>query len=355
MTRNVLTKSIVSVSALLMLSPVAWAQTATTDTSRGFAIRYADGRISTRPLRPKGGMVTAVFPRIEGMETARQGRPLNGLDVSYVVEGDEVVVTVSLHYRSGPDRSAWKVATVRVTADHPIEVNELRGYGVEPITLSLVSIPSTYTFAPRGVSVSPYVDVKAAPMGPNAAAYRVTITNRAPFPLMWFRFEAHRGEGSPISGLPRGKRDFPLVMPNAEHTFELSSGTMGRSSGDDPAAWQPVDRLELTALMWQDGTVAGDQGTAAQHGAFARQRSDDIGAVLKILRGSRSIAAVREGVSRLQSSDVELQQMRNGLIEQLNRFAQHQLSSEGLDFNTWRSRTIADLERWLSRIVFPKL
>ena len=39
MTWNVLTKSIVSLSALLMLSPEVWAQTATTDTSRGFAIR----------------------------------------------------------------------------------------------------------------------------------------------------------------------------------------------------------------------------------------------------------------------------------------------------------------------------
>ena len=57
----------------------------------------------------------------------------------------------------------------------------------------------------------------------------------------------------------------------------------------------------------------------------------------------------------MQSSDVELQQVWNGLIEQLGRFAQHQLSSEGLDFATWRSRTIADLEQWRARIVFPKL
>ena len=56
---NLCVSSIVSVSALLMLSPAAWGKPATTDTSRGFAIRYADGRTTTRPLRPKGGIMTA--------------------------------------------------------------------------------------------------------------------------------------------------------------------------------------------------------------------------------------------------------------------------------------------------------
>jgi len=110
-------------------------------------------------------MMTAVFPRINGMDTAREGMSLNGLDVSHVVEGDEVVVTVSLLYRSGPNKNTLKVATVRLAAKRPVEVNELRRYGVEPIALSIVSIPSTYVFAPLGISVSAYVDVRATPVG----------------------------------------------------------------------------------------------------------------------------------------------------------------------------------------------
>jgi hypothetical protein len=134
MSWNVLTTSTVSILALLTLCPGARAQTVTTDTSRGFSIRYADGRITTRPLRPRGGMMTAIFPRIEGVETARDGLALNGLDVSHVVEGDELVVTVSLLYRTGANRTTVRVAAVRVVADRPVEVGELKQYGVEPIT-----------------------------------------------------------------------------------------------------------------------------------------------------------------------------------------------------------------------------
>ena len=158
---NLLTRSIGGVLVLLTLSPGARAQTATTDTSRGFSIRYADGRITTRPLRPRGGMMTAVFPRLD-METARDGLALSGLDVSHVVEGDELVVTVSLLYRTGTNRATVQVASVRVAADRPVEVGELRRYGVEPITLSIVSIPATYAFAPRGVSVSAYAHSAAS-------------------------------------------------------------------------------------------------------------------------------------------------------------------------------------------------
>ena len=356
MNRNVLTTSVVSVLALLTLSPGARAQSATTDTSRGFAIRYADGRITTRPLRPRGGMMTAIFPRIEGMETARDGKALNGLDVSHVVEGDELVVTVSLLYRTGADRGTVRVATVRVAADRPVEVGELEQYGVEPITLSIVSIPATHAFLPRGVSVSAYVDVQAAPVGPNAAAYRVTITNRAPFPLMWFRFEAHRSESSPISGVKRANRDLPLVLPNGEYTFELPSGTMGPSSGDDPGAWHPVDRVELTSLMWQDGTVEGDKQTAAQKAGWDRQRANYLRAVLTILRADRrSITALRDDISNPRPPDVEMEQVKAGLLEQLDRFARREFSSDGLDFQTWLRRTIAEQEQWLARIVSPKL
>jgi len=301
-------------------------------------------------------MMTAVFPRINGMDTAREGMSLNGLDVSHVVEGDEVVVTVSLLYRSGPNKNTLKVATVRLAAKRPVEVNELRRYGVEPIALSIVSIPSTYVFAPLGISVSAYVDVRATPVGPNATAYRVTITNRAPFPLMWFRFEAYRAEGSPISGRPRGKRDFPLIMPNGEYTFELPVGSVGQSSGDDPGEWQPLDRVEVTSLMWQDGVVEGDKDTARQQYAFDRQRSEHIRALVKILRANRrSVAALRDDMSRTRPPDVEMEQVRHGLMEQLDRFAHKQLSSDGLDFETWLGRTVIEQEQWLARIVFPKL
>lgn len=145
-------------------------------------------------------------------------------------------------------------------------------------------------------------------------------------------------------------------MPNAEHTFELPVGSTGQSSGADPAEWQPLDRIEVTSLMWQDGVVEGDPETARQQEAFDRQRADQIRAVLKILNeSSGSVTALREAISRTRPAGVELQQMRDGLLGQLDRFSRNQPSTDGLDFETWRGRTVRDLQQWLGRIIFPKL
>ena len=78
-------------------------------------------------------------------------------------------------------------------------------------------------------------------------------------------------------------------------------------------------------------------------------------ALLKILRGSdQSTATLREEIAGTSPPDLEREQVRDGFLKELGRFP-GQSSSAGLDFATWRSRTIADLEQWLARIVFPKL
>jgi hypothetical protein len=112
------------------------------DTSRGLSIQYADGRISTGPVRRTGGMWTSTFPTIAGADTSRNGVGLTTLDVKHVIEGPDVVATVSLYY-GGPGQNGVTVATVRLSRDQPVAVIELRTYGVEPITLSLVPIART--------------------------------------------------------------------------------------------------------------------------------------------------------------------------------------------------------------------
>jgi hypothetical protein len=124
-----------------------------------------------------------------------------------------------------------KVVTVRISPDDPVHVNELRTYGVEPITLSLTAIPATVAYAPEAVSVSGYVDVRAEALGPNVSAYRVVVTNRSPFALMWFQFKAYRSDRTAISGRPRGKRNLPLMLPNANYTFEIATTSVAGHRG----------------------------------------------------------------------------------------------------------------------------
>ena len=124
----------VIILSLAGYSPVAQQPAPASDSSRGLLITYADGRMHTKPLRPTGGIWTPNFPRVPGATPSYEGLPLSVLDIRHVVEGADVVVTVSLSY-GGANKNQVKVAVVRVKPGVAVEVNELRRHGVEPITL----------------------------------------------------------------------------------------------------------------------------------------------------------------------------------------------------------------------------
>jgi hypothetical protein len=323
-----------------------------TDTSRGLRIEYADGNVSTGPLHRTGGMWTPTFPTIAGAQTARAGVPLTTLDVKHVMDGTDVVVTVSLFY-GGPGRNGVEVANVRVTPSEPVKIDQLRAYGVEPIVLSLVPIAAAPAYAPDVASVSGQLGVRAEAVGPNVSAYRVTVTNRSSLPLMWLQFKAFRGgTGAAISGRPRGKRNAPLVMPNADYTFEITTSTGGLAAADASETWQPLDRIEVTSLMWQDGLVEGDPQSAREQRGVDALRVTQIKAFLAVLRDaySQPLAAIRERVAKGMTSDLETRRGRDAVLADLDELMRTRRSRDGQNLATWLTATIAEYEQWLARI-----
>ena len=344
-----------SLVLLLVLAAPASAQSSrqTTDTGRALSIQYADGKVFNAPLRPTGGMWTPSFPRIAGADTSRDGVRLTTLGVTYVVEGTDIIVTVTLGY-GGPDKNPVKVATVRVSPGTPVLVHELRAHGVEPMTLSLVSIPNTMAYVPEAVSASAQVDVRVEPVGPNVSAYRVVLSNRAPVPLLWVYFRGVGGEKT-LTGSRKGKRDRPLVAPNEEYVFEIAM-RISRASGDTPEGWQPIDRFAITSLIWQDGLVEGDPAAARRQATFETNRSAQLQALIALLRAAREqpLATLRAALALPTTFDEETQEARDAVLADLDSFERTSRSRDGRDFESWRAARIAEYEQWLSRIVIPK-
>jgi hypothetical protein len=339
-----------------LVSPVgAQPPSPRTDTTRALRITFADGRIVTSPLRSTGGMWTPEFPRIAGIETSRNGLPLTTLDVKHEMAGDDVVLTVSLSY-GGPGRHAITVGTARLSAEASVEVSGLRTYGVEPICVSVVPIAASTTYAPTAVSASAQLFVRAEPVGTNASAYRVLVTNDAAVPLMWLQYKAYRGDRLAILGRPRGKRNLPLVQPGSEYSFEITTSSGAAGSADGGEAWQPIDRIEVTSLMWQDGTVEGDPQAATEQRRVDQRKASQIVALLQILRDApaRTLASLRQQIARSVDSDLEARRARDAILADLDRFISAGTSPEAPEVRTWLARTAGDFEQWLARILPPK-
>ena len=89
---------VVSVAAIATSIGALSAETPQQPTaSRALLIHYADGRTIPSNFGPTPH-VTPLFPRVPGANTTKDGLPLNGLGVGFVIEGDEIVVTVALLY-----------------------------------------------------------------------------------------------------------------------------------------------------------------------------------------------------------------------------------------------------------------
>lgn len=327
---------------------------AKTDTTRGLSIAYANGRVATSPLRRTGGMWTPEFPRIAGAETTRNGLPLSTLDVKHVMDGEDVVLTVSLSY-GGPGRNTVTVDTVRLSAQAPMQIDALRRHGVEPIRVSLVAIPASASYAPSVTSASPRLFVRAEPVGSNASAYRVLLTNDAAVPLMWLQYKAYRGDRVAIVGWPKGRRSHPLVLPGADYAFEFTTSG-GAVDTPDGERWTPIDRIEIASLIWQDGTVEGDPQPAAMQRRFDQRRAAEIAAVLQILRRtppSASLTSLRQQIATGLDADLEARRARDGLLADLDAFIGRGTPPDAPDVRAWRARVTDDFAQWLARIGSP--
>ena len=324
-----------------------------TDTSRGLSIRYADGRTVTSPVRRSGGMWTPRFPKTPGVDTSRRGQPLATLDVKHAIDGPDVVVTVSLSY-GRPSQNLTRVATVRLSDEAPVPIDELRAYGVEPIVVSLVPIASATAYAPAAASVSAQVFVRAEAVGPNASAYRIVVSNDGSQPLMWFQFKAFRGEHVALVGRPRGRRNLPLLQPGEERAFEVATSTGGRpDSPDGPDEWRAIDRIEVTSVMWQDGVVEGDPGQAVEQRSVDRRRGEHLGRMLQSLRAPilDSVEDLRRQIEEHPAPDAETRQLRDSTLASLDAFLGSATPTDAPVFRAWLSRVAAEYAAWLARTV----
>ncbi len=162
---------------------------------------FADGRTTHHILKPEGtGGWTALFPRIAGADTDRNGLPLAALDFAIVMDGQNAAVSVTLIY-GRPHQHRIAVATVSVTPQGPTTVTQLTAFGVEPVAFSIVPIPSSSLEAPRVSSASASLDLRVELARADGPAFRVVVENQSTRAVRGFAIEGQRAGRKSFSDL----------------------------------------------------------------------------------------------------------------------------------------------------------
>lgn len=251
---------------------------------RALTVEYADGRKTVAAIGSTGRVSwTTLFPRIAGADTAREGLPLNALQFEEAHDGQSLVVTLALLYGS-PQQKRVPVTSVRVTGgEAPVRVDALESFGVRPVTLSIVMLPPAQLSIPSVTTPSSQLEVAVETVAGAAPAYHAVVGNHSDRTVMMLAFKAYRGNIIAASGRPRVSGKMPLIPSGGTYVLKLPATA---NSGAGPNAWLPLDRIEITSVLWSDGVVEGDPVPAADERVLDAGSAQQLTRMLAVLRAA---------------------------------------------------------------------
>ena len=368
------------VLASIVRVPLAHAQTMQDpNTIRVFSIEYADGRTVRAPVLEKTWNAwTPLFPRVSGADTTKDGLALAALEVGYVAEGRDLAVTVALRYGT-PHQKRIPVATLRLTEQRSARIEELTTFGVQPITLAIVSVPRPQLLIPAVTMPSSMLEAAADVDTRGAPRYRISITNHAQQGVMALAFQGYRGDTKGLSGKPHTPGHTPLIAPGETYTLVLTPTMNTRPTG--PAdLWNGMDRIVFTSVTWSDGIVEGSERPAAETKVVDAATAGQLTLALALMRAEQTsdvlnLPQLRAAISSLSIDDAEgaraaasdpkgvdpaaavsltrigMQLAKDALLNDFDEFLRDPRASDLAASRAWLSSAVAKFDGWRTRIV----
>lgn len=349
------------------------------DAVRVFSIEYADGRTVRYPVLEKNGnMWTPLFPRVAGADTTSDGLQLSALEVTYVVDGRDLSVGVALRYGM-PHQKRVPIATVRLTDERPVRVDELSAFGVQPITVAILSLARpdlpipTVTLPSSLLEATVTVDTRGAPR------YLISITNHAQQGVMALAFQGYRGNEKGLSGKPHTPNHTPLVGPGEAYTLSLMAAVNGRATGAGDL-WKGMDRIVFTSVTWSDGIVEGSERPAAETKVVDAATARQLAHALALMRGAQAadppdVPQLRADIASLSIDDADavraaasdsrgvdqaaavsltrigMQLAKDALLKDVDEFMRDPQSGQSAARHEWLTSAVAKFDGWRTRIV----
>jgi hypothetical protein len=299
-------------------------------------------------------MWTPRFPRIPGAEPAKGGRTVERLNIFYIADGQDLIVTVSLGYSGKGLADPVRVDTVRVTPAASVLVDKLRGYGVEPVTLSITSLAPPILPQLDVTCVSGLLEVRVDAISGKSPSHRVTIVNRSPRTLHMLDWGMYRGATEVVSGRRKGRRNEHLLEPGETDTFVVapSAGASGPSVGPSPV-WFTWDRLVILAVRWDDGLTEGDATGVEHERQVDTDRAAEITDLLQRFHGE-PVHSATDFRHALRSLPPVLaggrQHVREAVAADIDAFEAEHQTAEIHAFDRWFAAWTSSYREWLRRI-----
>lgn len=223
------------------------------------------------------------FQRVAGFKLPAGVRPVEAVKLYTRQEGGVVKVRVTIlrgaNLEYEDEVGDYTVGIQKVT------VRELANFGITPFDLSLVRAPTAVPYLPSINNSTKSLAVSVEPVANTLPAFKARFINNSAKAIGGFAYHTWLDGRRRVVGMPQRFDGSPLIIPGGsyENTFAYALQLKTESDGEMP---QPVQGLQLniTAVMFTDGTWEGDRLDAAHFRGYKQGEKIQVSRILALLR-----------------------------------------------------------------------
>jgi hypothetical protein len=217
----------------------------------------------------------SLFRRVEGFKSPANMLPVRAVNIDSVLENDIAKVQISvLTGESVKDKKEF-VANYTLRENEKISVGELTKFGVEPFEISLIRNTPTTAYLPSVSNKTTSLEVSLEPLYETLPAYTAAFLNNSSKAVVAFSWELTADGMKQKTGMPQRPNGGKLIEPG--ETLEV------RISGINPTKQAASIVLQITAVIFEDGTYEGNPYDAGFYRAAALGRKLQVQNVISLL------------------------------------------------------------------------
>jgi hypothetical protein len=226
----------------------------------------------------------ALFQRVPGWRGAAGETPVEAVKIVPRTEQGSVKIRVTV-LKGKFLETEQPVGDYTVTENVKLAIADLTKFGVIPFEVSLVRAPATVANLPSLINKSRSLQVSVAPDSASLPTFQLKLINDSAKAVRAFTYETTADGRQRFSGMPHQREGGVLIAPGGtyEEKVRIALDATTTSTGDVPAAVSNLT-VQLTSVIFADGTYEGDIYQAARYRATMLGERTQLNRILEILR-----------------------------------------------------------------------
>lgn len=289
MTRISLAQAILLLAICTIVGPgqVFAQETAPQPTRLALEVTFYPGRTPGYQAIKREGAWYGLFARIDALHTPRNAA-FRAVHVASYLEQDTVHVIISLLSGEKGPENKLQVAEYVIRETQKITVEELRQFGIHPFEIKLVRLAPTLGPVPSVVlkDIQSLLVVNSVAVDSTLPSFQIFLLNQSDKDVAALAVNVTSTKRE-MSSLPRGVEGKPLIETGKVYALRVATPLRARETrgGYEPFTL-PNQRIEITTVIFADGTFEGDPQPAVMFKSFRANEKTELSRLISVLENA---------------------------------------------------------------------